>query len=141
MTIPVADVNEMQFSSGATSPARARNFVQDFLQARELHYIVDDVRLVVSELVTNAVIHARTPVRVRIEEMPFCVKLTVYDEAVDIPVPSFVNRVSTDDDGGRGLWIVDAFTDHWGNDLVGRQGKCTWALFAVRPRASWVVDT
>ena len=76
--------------------------------SRTWAYLLDDVRLVVSELVTNAAVHARTRIRVKIEEMAFCVKLTVYDQSADVPVRSLASRVGADDESGRGLWIVDA---------------------------------
>ena len=141
MTSPTAGADERTFAPEATSAAEARGFVRGYLQARDLHYVLDDVCLVVSELVTNAVLHARTPVRVRIEEMPFCLKLTVYDEAVDLRVLSLRDRLNADDEGGRGLWIVDACSADWGTEFVGEHGKCTWALFAVRPKSSWIYDT
>lgn len=136
MISPVAGANEMQFAPEATSPAQARDFVQRYLKARDLPYMVDAICLVVSELVTNAVIHARTPIRVRIEATPFYVKLTVYDQAVDLPVLNRANRVDADDESGRGLWIVDACSEDWGTRLVGDQGKCTWASFAVGTKSS-----
>jgi anti-sigma regulatory factor (Ser/Thr protein kinase) len=55
----------------ATPPAEARAFVELHLTHHELRYLVDDIRLVVSELVTNAVVHASTPVKVGIEALPF----------------------------------------------------------------------
>lgn len=141
MTASVPGANEVFLASESTSPARARDFVERYLQSRELHYLVDDICLVVSELVTNAVVHARTPIRVRVEEMPFCVKLTVYDHAVDHQLPNLANLVGADDEGGRGLWIVDACSEDWGVDLSGDEEKSTWALFAVRPKSSWVGAT
>lgn len=141
MTSPVAGANEMEFASEATSPARARDFVERYLNARDLHHVVDAICLVASELVTNAVVHARTPIRVRIEETPFYVELTVYDQAVDLPVMNRANRVGDDDEGGRGLAIVDACSEDWGTCLVGDQAKCTWASFAVRPKPSWAEET
>jgi anti-sigma regulatory factor (Ser/Thr protein kinase) len=140
MTSPTAEASEVQLAPEATSAAEARAFVRRFLLKRDLHYVADDVCLVVSELITNAVLHARTPVQVRIEELPFCVKLTVYDQAVDRRVLNLRDRMDADDEGGRGLWFVDACSEDWGTEPVGEHGKCTWALFAVRPRSSWIAD-
>lgn len=138
MTSPVAGPNETQFAPEATSPARARDFVERYLNQQDLPYLVDASCLVVSELVTNAVVHARTPIRVSIEEMQSCVKLKVYDESVDIPMPSLADRVGTDNESGRGLGLVDACSEDWGAELAGDEGKCIWVLFAVRPESSWV---
>ena len=138
MTEPVAWSKELHVAPDSTSPAQARRYVEEFLDQKDLGYLLDDVRLVVSELVTNAAVHARTRIRVTIEEMPFCVKLTVYDQSVDVPVKSLASRVSADDESGRGLWIVDACSADWGVDLPEDGEKCIWALFAVQPRSSWV---
>ena len=138
MTAQVVWANEVQFAPTTTSPAEARDFVALHLSRHELGYLVDDVRLVVSELVTNAVVHARTPLMVRLEELLFCVKLTVYDECADRPVLRLEQRVAPETEGGRGLWITDACSADWGANLGNGAGKSTWALFGVRPRSSWV---
>jgi anti-sigma regulatory factor (Ser/Thr protein kinase) len=121
-----------------TSPAEARSFVELHLTQHELSYLVEDIRLVVSELVTNSVIHATTEARVRIEQLPFCVKLTVYDESAELPVLRPESRTADHAEGGRGLCIIDACSLGWGADLDRGSGKSLWALFAVRPESSWV---
>ena len=139
LTSFLPDVNEAHLAPTAIAPVEARDFVKQYLTQHHLDYLIDEVCLVVSELVTNAVVHARTPIRVRIEELPFCVRLTVYDEGVDLPVLRLATRLdSNNDDDGRSLWLVEACTEDWGTDLVADEGKCTWALFAVRPKSSWV---
>lgn len=138
MTAQTAWWEEVRLAPEATSPAKAGAFVERHLGLHELVYLVEDIRLVVSELVTNAVVHADTRVRVRIEEVPFCVKLTVYDESMDLPVLALHDRVSTDAEHGRGLWVTDACSADWGTDLGRGEGKSVWALFAVRPESSWV---
>ena len=52
---------ESAFGANPTSIAMAREFVREALQRHGLRHLVDDVRLVVSELSTNAMLHARTP--------------------------------------------------------------------------------
>ena len=89
-----------------------------------------------SELVTNAVVHARSHVRVRIEELPLGVRLTVFDDSLERPQLSLAGHVVDDDEHGRGLWLVDACSTVWGTDLLSEGGKSTWAMFAVTPRAS-----
>ena len=138
MTAQTAWCEEVQFAPEAASPAKARKFVERHLGLHELVYLVEDVRLVVSELVTNAVVHADTLVRVRIEEVPFCVKLTVYDESMDLPVLALQDRAFADAEHGRGLCVTEACSAHWGTDLGRGGGKSVWALFAVRPKSSWV---
>lgn len=141
MTTSVVWAAERHFEPVETSPGQARDFVTSQLLRHDLAYLADDVRLVVSELVTNAVIHAATPTHVRLEELSFCVKLTVSDDSVDMPVRRLSSRLTSHDEGGRGLWAVDACSADWGTDLAGSEGKCIWALFAVRPTSSWVTST
>jgi anti-sigma regulatory factor (Ser/Thr protein kinase) len=73
----------------------------------------DDLELLVSELVTNAVRHAETrgrdAIQVAAAFAPGEVRVAVRDGGTTIPAP----RVP-DDDGGFGLNIVDEVADEWG---------------------------
>jgi hypothetical protein len=138
MTTQTVWANEMYFAPDPTSPAEARDLVTCYLTDHDLRYLVDDVCLVVSELVANARVHTQTPIRVKIEELLFCLKVTVFDETLDVPRLSLTNRVGDGPDGGSGWWVVDACSSDWGIDLEGDEGTCTWALFAVRPKSTWV---
>ena len=112
----------------ASSASVARDFVRGHLVEHELPYLVDDIRLVVSELVTNAVVHAGTPVHVTIQGLPFCVILTVRDGLSRRPSPTVatVNAV-----GGRGMDVVRQVSDAWGAIPAAGGDKCVWASFAV----------
>lgn len=132
MTTQLAWSDEARFAPERTSSGMARAFVGRQLLDHDLGYLVDDVRLVASELVTNAVEHARTPVRLRIEKLRFCVKLTVYDERADMPVDPLARRVEDDAEGGRGLWVTDACSTDWGTSLGSTGDKSVWAVFPVR---------
>jgi anti-sigma regulatory factor (Ser/Thr protein kinase) len=124
---------EDQFAVATTSPAMARAFVKRQLTHHDLLHLVDDICLVVSELVTNAVIHASAPVCVRIEALLHCVMLTVSDGSADLPVLWLERRVPNEADGGRGLWLIEAVSSDWGTDLGRSGGKSTWAQFGVSP--------
>lgn len=76
----------------------------------------------VSELVTNAILHARTPFTVRVKRVDQTIRVDVTDTSDDMPVkrPHDLNEVT-----GRGLHIVEKLSDAWGiskNDL----GKTVW---------------
>ena len=124
---------ERQFAPATASPAQARDFVERPLIQHGLVHLAGDIRLVVSELVTNAVVHARTSIRVRIEELPCCVKVTVCDGSVDLPVLSLSAHLSDETEHGRGLWIVDACSSDWGTDLMDGEGKAIWARWPCGP--------
>ena len=125
-------VREAHLNPEPRSAALARDFVGDELRQHNLPYLVLDVQLVVSELVTNAVRHAHTNIDVMLEEQPFCVVLTVHDRARAAPV---MRMPSTDENGGRGLMIVRGASLGWGVDLDPQGGKSVWVMFALRPPA------
>lgn len=108
------------------TPAAARDFVVGRLRRHDLLSLVEDVRLVASELVTNAVTHARTPLTVTVERDAAVVTVTVQDGSSRSP------RMSPDDlwaPCGRGLMLVAALSRDWGV-LNGSDGsKSVWASF------------
>jgi len=83
---------------------------------------VETARLLVSEVVTNAVLHARTGVEVRIELGDGTARVEVADRSPFRPVPK---RYRTDAATGRGLRLLAALADRWG---VRRspEGKVVW---------------
>ncbi|KAB8169727.1 ATP-binding protein [Streptomyces sp. 3MP-14] len=95
--------------------------------------LTDEVALVVSELVANAVQHTRChAIRVRVTRLaPGSVRVAVVDKSHCLPVP----RTSGAEDGsGRGLTLVEAVTTRWGADPL-PWGKRVWADLELRPRA------
>ena len=91
--------------------------------------IRSDSALAISELVTNSVLHAGTPVAIRISRLGAGVRIEVHDGDPRIPVVDAArpedllsNRSMT----GRGLALVAATCDRWGSEPVGC-GKVTWA--------------
>ena len=84
--------------------------------------LLDDLQLVISELVTNAVVHARTPLRLLVRFDGHRVVTEVFDADARLPTPG----VSVDDVGGRGLILVDRLSDRWGCEPF-LDGKRVWA--------------
>jgi two-component sensor histidine kinase len=88
---------------------------------------IEPVMLVANELVANAIVHARSaPVLSLTESSSGDLLLRVSDESRALPVPQ---APTTDDDGGRGLILVEALSDRWGID-TGDAGKSVWVAFA-----------
>jgi anti-sigma regulatory factor (Ser/Thr protein kinase) len=108
--------HETVLAADAVSAARARAFVQDQLLAHDLPDVVEDSRLVVSELATNAVLHAQTPFTVTLERTQQSVVLTVRDGSSSVPVP------------------VAAVSRDWGVSVGEDGAKAVWASFAARTR-------
>ncbi|MFD3941220.1 ATP-binding protein [Streptomyces sp. NPDC058579] len=130
----------------------ARKFTRATLAQWDLTERFDDVALVVSELVTNALRHAlpsestpdyapeygsdegRNTPPVRLHLMRWTSRLVC---AVRDPSHKSPETRSRDEDfaaeSGRGLFLVDSFSDSWGwHPLAGTlQGKVVWALFRL----------
>ena len=81
--------------------------------------------LAVSELVTNAVVHADPPITLAIELLGNAVKLTVADGGQGCP--RLRRRRSPQANHGRGLQIVDALSAAWGTTLRS-DGKSVWCI-------------
>lgn len=87
----------------------------------------------VSELATNAVIHARTRFSVSVSLEGDCLRLTVADRSPRSPVTKSHSREATT---GRGLSLVGALSDDWGVQHH-QGGKAIWALIRARETGSW----
>lgn len=108
------------------SAGLARDFVCTHLLAHDLDHLADDVRLVVSELATNAVAHAQTPFVVTLSARDGTVLLDIEDGS-----PSDVLATTPDvmDMSGRGLMIVEVLSQDWGTSSHGHGLKSVWATF------------
>ncbi|MET7441896.1 SpoIIE family protein phosphatase [Streptomyces sp. NPDC004082] len=109
------------------APARARAHVSTLLrQWRARNDVRDDVALMVSELVTNAVRFASGPVTVRLIRAGHGLLCEVGDTGNGRPR---LRRGDLLDDGGRGLQIVHRLTTRWGVRWTDT-GKVVWAEVA-----------
>jgi Histidine kinase-like ATPase domain len=126
------------------SVRQARFFTRETLQRWALPELLDDIALVASELVTNAVRHgvgatmpphaagARTPaappVRLSLAHWTSRVVCSVRDPSDQGPAartPDFIAE------SGRGLHLVASCSDAWGWHPLAGAGKVVWALFAT----------
>ena len=106
----------------------ARRWVDD-----QLRPVADDVRrtvgLLTSELVTNAVLHAASPVTVTVHHESGAIRVEVADESSQLPtVKSYAEDAAT----GRGLHLVSALADSWGSRLRD-EGKIVWFELGDQP--------
>ena len=110
-----------RLAADATAPGEARAFVTAQLEATPLPHgvTVDDVVLVTSELVTNAVQAGGTTLEVELLASPQRIELVVTDDGPGWPARTDASETDT---SGRGLRIVDHLAHIW--DAVRRpQGK------------------
>ncbi|MEU5342140.1 ATP-binding protein [Streptomyces sp. NPDC020766] len=119
--------------------SRARRTVHDALAAWGLdNNLTDDMVLVASELVTNALQHASGPIVMVLQQRDETVLVEVADVSPALPVPC---RESADDESGRGLALVEAFSDDWGYRRRGNsRGKWVWCSWSLSPTATRLTD-
>ncbi|MFE9611378.1 SpoIIE family protein phosphatase [Streptomyces sp. NPDC006012] len=107
---------------------QARGFVHQRLRDWGLSELSDDLQLLTSEVVTNALVHAGSDVDIRIRFLGDRVRLEVRDEDTDPPVPalySLSEEGSSRAEHGRGLFLVEALACAWNTSPNGR-GKTVW---------------
>lgn len=119
---PVAGVSRT-FRLSNEAPRAARHFVLDALTDWGADYLRDDAALVVSELTTNAVVHARSEFRVVVSATPSAVRISVADNSSVAPG---CQDFTLGDSSGRGLGIVSAVSSKWGTACL-EDGKVVWA--------------
>jgi anti-sigma regulatory factor (Ser/Thr protein kinase) len=94
------------------APREARIAIERFLSKAQLSQLTDDAQLLASELVTNAVRHASGPIDVRAYVRDGFLRLEVGDSSVECgPEP---RAADADDEGGRGMEIIDKLSARWG---------------------------
>ncbi|WP_445548306.1 ATP-binding SpoIIE family protein phosphatase, partial [Frankia sp. CiP1_Cm_nod1] len=110
------------------SAVRARSVVGRVLTGRRLAAVADDALLLVSEVVTNAVLHARSDLVLRVHQEGDRLRVSVDDrEGTRMPR----RRTSGDDrESGWGLMIVDVIARGWGVETTG-DGKRVWFDLAI----------
>lgn len=108
----------------------ARRFTARTLRSWRVGEEADAVLLIVSELVTNALVHTQGPVRVELTHAGDRVRVAVSDSSPRAPAkPVIVDWEAT---GGRGLFLVEAMSASWGTVPVGG-GKQVWSEIVVPP--------
>lgn len=115
-----------------SSPARCRSFVRAALEAWGQGGSVDDALILVSELSSNVVVHAGTPMTLNVayDSDRGLVRIEVGDGSSTIPSVQDRGRLST---SGRGLRLVDALASTWGvRPFAG--GKVVWFELVGSPR-------
>ena len=104
------------------SVARVRRYAVDACRARGFEGDRDTLALLVSEVVTNALLHGTGEVQVRVLGEASRLRVEVSDGSDVMPVR---RDSEADAEGGRGLALVDALSARWGADPRAG-GKTVW---------------
>jgi len=123
----------------AGSVRAARDFTLATLQRWGVTDRREDIAIVVSELLTNALRHAlpgpgaprrRCPLRLGLVQPGPCVLCAVADPSQQPPVPKEPSCLA---ETGRGLHVISALADTWGYTTPSDTGKVVWAMFSASP--------
>ena len=133
LATPAPVVEWLGLAPHPSAPRNARNFVTRTLLDWGLGRVISSASLVVSELVTNSMIHAGTDIALSVAWNAGALRLTVRDNSPGLPH----QRYSTPDLHGRGLTIVAGLSRAFGVLPTADGGKVVWAVFdAPRPGPS-----
>jgi anti-sigma regulatory factor (Ser/Thr protein kinase) len=138
--------SELTLASSPRAAADARRWVSDVCQRLERGDLVECAELGVSELVANAILHARAPYKVRVRGTVSHPRIEVVDGSTSPPVPP---APVADDDldllltFGRGLAMVAQCATAWGATIE-TDSKIVWfepaPQMADEASAEWVID-
>lgn len=123
----MSDEQDRLFWPSPDAVSGARGFVRDVLETWQLDQLVADATLIVSEIATNAVMHAGTAFLVRVNRALDGIRIEIEDAGPGVPEPHLAD---VGDLSGRGLAIVDALSRSWGADDV-PDGKVVWSELAI----------
>ncbi|MGW4892575.1 SpoIIE family protein phosphatase [Kitasatospora sp. NPDC004240] len=122
LPLPAGRVATLPLSGGGRLPGKARRFTRETLTAWGLSPLCDYAELLVSELVTNALLHADAPRRLRLFR-DRVLTVEVADAGGQTPQ---LRPFAEQDEGGRGMFLVSELAQRWGSRLT-RDGKVVWA--------------
>ena len=109
-----------------TAPATARNFARENGCTQHALEVLDDALLLISELVTNSVLHGGPPIVLAIDCDGAGLRVQVRDGSAAAPTPVSAEQ---DAESGRGLSLVQLISDTWGVQPVADDhgtGKEVW---------------
>lgn len=145
----VCRVASAEFGPELSAPTAARHWASERLRRWEVLGPVDEVILLISELVANAVLHAESGTEVRLSVDDGNLEVGVSDHEPRMPgrlpldqagpglrtgtaEPLRMAQERFMDEGGRGLLLVDAVADEWGAKRLAA-GKQVWFRIGLEP--------
>jgi PAS domain S-box-containing protein len=115
------------FAADARSVSQARRFARETLEEWGAGDLVDSATLLVSELVTNAMVHTGTTALLRLRLDAQVLRLEVEDRHPGRSLPMGTQTPTDEAESGRGLLITSALASAWGVEYTATS-KSVWAL-------------
>lgn len=116
--------DETWLPESTVSGLMARQFVRETCGRWDVREVLDDALLVVTELVQNAVEHARSAPHLRLELRKRTLSIAVRDASAQPPQRQDGGTTP----GGRGVWLVERVSRVWGHTSWPGGGKVVWAV-------------
>jgi anti-sigma regulatory factor (Ser/Thr protein kinase)/anti-anti-sigma regulatory factor len=124
--------DELRLPPIPAAAAAVRDFVRDLLDRWRIGLpdplLIDRAVLLADELVTNAIVHARTEFRLRVALSGDQLRLAVHD---DSPRQPRLALLGPDAETGRGLRLVEQVAKAWGVHHHAEGGKTVWCTLAL----------
>jgi hypothetical protein len=121
------------FPKGPRAPAEARRFVVTALQAWGAESVVHEGALLVTELATNAVAHARSSFSVSLTRRGDAIRISVGDAAPAMSVATSARSI----EHGRGIHLIELVSRSWGVE-PSCGGKLVWVELMPAPAPAQV---
>lgn len=129
-------VHRLTLPAAPSSAGAARRFVDDVLTRADREALAYVATMLVSELVTNAVLHASSELTVVVRLDGAQGRIEVHDRSPQLPMRKHYSALSGT---GRGLLMVERVASHWGAEPTSN-GKIVWAEFDGRSAAPFGED-
>jgi anti-sigma regulatory factor (Ser/Thr protein kinase) len=125
-------MSELRLPAATESVPVARRFARDELRSSTAD--VDTVVLLVSELVTNAVLHARSDVVLTVDDQGAIARVEVSDSS---PLPPRLHNFAVESATGRGMKLLDRLAQRWGAAPREDGGKVVWFEVGAPSESAW----
>ncbi|KAB7847245.1 ATP-binding protein [Streptomyces mobaraensis] len=123
--VPLRPAHVISLPASPRSVAAARAFSRRLLAEWGLDALTDDTALLLSELVTNAIVHVPEgtgDVELSLSRTPAHLVARVTDRGGALPRCSLAAK---DSENGRGMWLVEQIAERWGHH-ASPAGKTVW---------------
>ena len=124
----------LELSPTTESVPAARRFVRDLMIDSDTVADLDTASLLVTEIVTNAILHAMAPMTLRVEVSAHVVRIEVRDGS---QLPPRVHAFSATAATGRGLRLLESLATRWGVRPEPGGGKVVWFEVGESSESAW----